>query len=506
MTMTALLGHLMEIDFAPQWKKWMASTLRQLFDATIIKNVKSDMTQLSTNLKSLARHSQMLVIWTDCDREGENIGAEVAAVCRMVNPRIVVKRALFSVIQPREVNSAWNSLVELDMLAAAAVDARTELDLRVGAIFTRFQTLRLKYRFTELQDKKVISYGPCQFPTLGFVVERFQRAQSFVEEPFWTIDVSVSKDGVEAKFKWTRDHLFDHHVALILYELCVDQPQGTITDVTAKPTSKWTPLPLNTVELQKNGSRFLKLPSDRVMQVAEALYNQGIISYPRTETDAFADGFELIPLIAKQTQDPQWGNYAAELLNGKFRKPRKGKNNDQAHPPIFPVRAAMNLQGDEKKVFDFITRRFLACCSNEAKGHSTTIKLKIAQEEFVAKGLMILERNFLDVYPFEKWTDNHIPVFQVGERVIPSALEMNEGKTSRPNLLTEADLITLMDKNGIGTDATIHEHIKMILNREYARKEGIYFHPTTLGMALVTAYDQMDIDFSLSKPFLRSMV
>eukprot|EP00842_Homolaphlyctis_polyrhiza_P006873 jgi/Hompol1/775/HPOL_002573-RA len=502
--MTALLGHLKELEFGPEWKAWRMGSLQQLFQARLINRVKPDMEDLASNLRTQARRSQMLVIWTDCDREGENIGSEVADVCREVNPNIIVKRARFSVVQPREIKQAWNNLGELDLRAAAAVDARTELDLRIGAVFTRFQTLRLQKRFHELEDKKVLSYGPCQFPTLWFVIDRYLKAKNFVPEPFWKIDVVVEKDGIKASFNWSRGHLFDQHLVLVLYEMCVDDPVGTIVNVNAKPKSKWAPLPLTTVELQKTASRSLKMSSDRVMHIAEALYNQGIISYPRTETDCFDDNFQLMPLIEKQTQDPNWGTYARELLNGKFCKPRKGKNNDQAHPPIHPVRADFTLTGEAKAVYDFVTRRFLACCSAAAKGQETIVDLDIAGERFTAKGLMILERNYLDVYPFEKWSDCNIPTFAIGERVRPSVLEMHAGQTTRPALLTEADLITLMDNSGIGTDATIHEHIKKILEREYARKENGFFFPTTLGMALVTAYEEMDIEMSLSRPLLRS--
>jgi DNA topoisomerase-3 len=121
-------------------------------------------------------------------------------------------------------------------------------------------------------------------------------------------------------------------------------------------------------------------------------------------------------------------------------------------------------------------------------------------------GLIVLERNYLDVYPFEKWSDSYLPPFQQGEQFQPTRLEMTAGKTCRPNLLTESDLIAIMDKSGIGTDATIHEHIKKILEREYANKEGDYFYPTTLGMALVKGYDEMHMNLSLSKPFLRSQM
>lgn len=351
------------------------------------------MKDLETNLRAEARMAQMLVIWTDCDLEGENIGAEVAEICRSVNPRIIIKRAKFSVIQPREIKVAWGSLIDLDMNAAYAVDARSELDLRIGAVFSRFQTLLLKNRFEGLKEQRVLSYGSCQFPTLGFVVDRYLRAENFVEEPFWGIKAAFQWDGIPVNFTWGRGVLFDHQCTLIIYESCVEAPTGTITKVLAKPTSKWAPLPLTTIEMQKALSSYMKISSDRVMIIAEKLYNEGIISYPRTETDSFAETFELKPLIEKQIQDLNWGRYAqsyvlikSRLLDGKFRIPRKGTHNDEAHPPIHPVRAAHNLAGEEQKVFEFITRRFLACCSAAASGQSTQIELKIAGEFFKASG------------------------------------------------------------------------------------------------------------------------
>jgi DNA topoisomerase-3 len=126
-------------------------------------------------------------------------------------------------------------------------------------------------------------------------------------------------------------------------------------------------------------------------------------------------------------------------LNGKFKKPRKGKNNDKAHPPIHPVRGATNLEGDDKRVFEFVTRRFLACCSNAAKGQSTNVSLDIAKEVFTTSGncfwilnqigLTVLEKNYLEVYPFESWSNSYLPEFKEGETYSPSKLEMNEGKT-----------------------------------------------------------------------------
>ena len=141
-------------------------------------------------------------------------------------------------------------------------------------------------------------------------------------------------------------------------------------------------------------------------------------------------------------------------------------------------------------------------------------------------GLVITQRNYLEVYPYDKWSSSAVPDFQVGEEFVPTVCEMRDGNTTKPNLLTEADLVGLMDKNGIGmnlrptaqfgadepvgTDATIAEHIAKVIERGYVleRQEvkTKYLSPSLLGVGLVEGFDQVGLDRSLSKPQLRAEV
>lgn len=191
------------------------------------------------------------------------------------------------------------------------------------------------------------------------------------------------------------------------------------------------------------------------------------------------------------------------MRDGEFEQPRFGTNNDKAHPPIHPTAYDSTLSGDNKRVYEFITRRFLGCCWKNAIGHETTVEVKMDTEFFDVKGLVILERNYLQVYTYDKWSGNEIPEFNEGDKFVPDSLNMEPGKTTAPKLLTESDLIGLMEKNEIGTDATIAEHIQKILDRKYVYKENQYFKPLTLGTALVLGYNQVGLEFSLSKPQLR---
>lgn len=238
------------------------------------------------------------------------------------------------------------------------------------------------------------------------------------------------------------------------------------------------------------------------MQISEKLYQQGYISYPRTETSKFPQGFDFNTLLREQGASPNWGDFANKLLQGSFKYPRAGNGDDHAHPPIHPTKSGDGLAGEEKRLYEFITRHFLACCSDDARGEQTTVEIEIAGERFHCEGLVVLEKNYLDVYPYENWHDKGIPLFQQGEQFIPDTLTMQEGATTPPKLLTEAELIALMDSNGIGTDATIATHIQTIQDRGYAILNDGVFAPTTLGIALIEGYDSMGFDFS--RPKLRS--
>ena len=380
---------------------------------------------------------------------------------------------------------------------------------------------------------QVISYGPCQFPTLGFVVERWARIQTFVKEDFWFLDMTIrlnadgsvvnnipaqgmnnvysnQQQGRAISLTWKRVRLYDRTMTLAIYDACLEAGEAVVTDVSGRPKNKWRPVPLATVELQKRASKYLRIGSEQLMQKAESLYNNGYISYPRTETEKFRPEFNHHDLIQSfHAVNGEFGNYARLLLsNNNFQTPRAGPNDDNAHPPITPAKAVNPEEiADpiERKIYSLVVKHYLACCSRDAVGRETELTLKIASEEFSAKGLMILERNWLEIYhPWEKWStgQGELPKARVGTRITPTSLMMRDGATAPPSLISEVELISVMDKNGIGTDATIAQHITTILDRGYCVKDGSQrFSPNPLGIALVEGYNSMG--HQLNKPDLR---
>lgn len=136
-----------------------------------------------------------LIIWTDCDREGENIAFEIIDVCRGIKRNIPVYRAVFSEITAASVKRALANVIQPDEFQSKAVDIRSELDLRIGAAFTRYQTMRYQKVFpSQIPDKDLVSYGSCQMPTLGFVARRFNEVEQFIPQDFWKIKCKIIID------------------------------------------------------------------------------------------------------------------------------------------------------------------------------------------------------------------------------------------------------------------------------------------------------------------------
>ncbi|KAK4336755.1 hypothetical protein RND71_043770 [Anisodus tanguticus] len=503
MIFTSVAGHLLDKDFNENNRKWFNVDPLDLFEAPIVDFVPDNFKDIKRTLEKEARTSNVLIIWTDCDREGENIGFEIIKVCSKINPRLKILRAKFSQITEQAVNNAINNLVEPDKRQSDAVEVRRELDLRIGAAFTRFQTMNLQKAVQAIsQAKSVVSYGSCQFPTLGFIVDRFLEIKKFEPQNFWFIEVIDERMDCKVSFNWKRHRLFDMNTCTALYVKVLEDPLAKVSSVVSKPTTRYRPNPMDTVQLEKLASSKLKISSKKTMTIAEKLYQKGIISYPRTETNIFPPDLKLEPLVSEQTKDNKWGTFAQRVLNDGIH-PRQGKKTDKAHPPIHPLKHVTNLENDEYKVYELIVRHFLACVSSDAIGKQMTVKININGEEFEANGLNVVHRNFLEVYIYQKWSDKELPNYIEGSSFMPQSILQQEGKTTAPALLTEADLINLMEKNGIGTDATHAEHIETIQKRFYAEmNKDRRFLPLKLGLGLVNGYTNMG--FELSKPKLRA--
>ncbi|KAK4800236.1 hypothetical protein SAY86_025601 [Trapa natans] len=504
---TSVIGHVFSVDFPAAYQDRTATDPLDLFQAQVVKSAANPKAHIPRHLSQEARGCTHLVLWLDCDREGENICFEVIECSgfTMNSRNGRVYRARFSSISEKDILKAMDNLVEPNRNEALAVDARQEIDLKVGVAFTRFQTNYFQGKYGNL-DARVISYGPCQTPTLGFCVQRYLQISTFKPEKFWTLHPYIFQNGHEVKLEWERQKLFDVNVGMMFQKLVLEDGILDVTEISEKQESKGRPVGLNTVNLLKVASSALGFGPQMAMQLAERLYTQGFISYPRTESTAYPSSFDFRGTLAALVNNPTTGSYAEKLLSEGFQKPRGGVDVGD-HPPITPVKSAKEdmLGIDAWRLYQYVCQHFLGSVSPDCKYIRTRVEFTIGGESFHCTGQRTVVEGFTYIMPWLGISEKNLPQFMKGEKLEVSKVELYEGSTSAPDYLSESELISLMEKNGIGTDASIPVHINNICERNYVQVQpGRKLVPTALGISLIRGYQCIDPDLCL--PDIRSFI
>ncbi|XP_077457856.1 DNA topoisomerase 3-beta-1 isoform X2 [Stigmatopora argus] len=510
--MTSVCGHVMSLDFIAKYNNWDKVDPAELFSqAPTEKKEVNPKLNMVKFLQMEARGCDYLVLWLDCDKEGENICFEVLdAVQPMMKSALheqTVYRAKFSSITDTDIWKAMNTLGTPNRNEALSVDARQELDLRIGCAFTRFQTKYFQGKYGNL-DSTLISFGPCQTPTLGFCVERHDKIQSFKPENYWVIQAKVFKGKDNPlTLDWNRVKVFDKEVGQMFVNLVKTSKEALVESVTKKEKAKQRPLALNTVEMLRVASSSLGMGPQHTMQIAERLYTQGYISYPRTETTHYPENFDLKGTLKQQINSRWWGEEVKNLLSAGINQPKKGVDAGD-HPPITPMRAASEIElgSDGWRLYEYITQHFIATVSPDCKYLQTTIVFNIGTEEFSCSGKTLISPGYTTFMPWQGIPlEEALPVCESGDVFTVEEIKLLEKQTGPPDYLTEAELITLMEKHGIGTDASIPVHINNVCQRNYVTVEnGRKLKPTNLGIVLVHGYYKIDAELVL--PSIRSAV
>eukprot|EP00928_Gymnodinium_smaydae_P066381 TRINITY_DN493_c0_g1_i1.p1 TRINITY_DN493_c0_g1~~TRINITY_DN493_c0_g1_i1.p1 ORF type:complete len:870 (-),score=213.50 TRINITY_DN493_c0_g1_i1:206-2782(-) len=500
---TSCAGHVYNIDFPPEFNNWDRVDPIMLFGARTIKQEANPKLQMPRHFQKEAKGCSYLVLWLDCDREGENICFEVM---QNVVPNLnslkeqQVWRAKFSSLAAVDLKKAMATLGAPNENEALSVDARQEMDLKLGCAFTRFQTKYFQGKYGDL-DSNCISYGPCQTPTLWFCVRRHDEIMGFQPESFYTVDVEVSKAGKDLPLEWQRGQVFDLPVATTFLQIVSEnEAPAKVIDITQKEDRTPRPQALNTVAMLKMASSRLGIGPAQAMSQAEHLYLSGWLTYPRTETNTYPKNFDLRGTVASQQNHPHWGAYAQELLSNGLNRAREGVDMGD-HPPITPVRAGTESQiGDGWRLYDMITRHFLATISGDCKFMRTKVKFSVNDEEFAVSGRKVIDPGFTRIMASGEMDDIYVPDFQKGETIPVRSRKIGHHKTRPPPYLSESDLLTLMEKHGIGTDASMATHIENICKRNYVTlSEGRRLVPQKLGIGLVHGYQLVDNELVIPK-------
>lgn len=506
-----LRGHLFDLDFREGLNKsWRSVDPRQLFFEKPITVVEKGSWQYLEALRELGRDAELVYLALDGDPEGESIAFEAKWVVERVNPHAEFKRPWFSTLSPGELRRAIEQARGLDRRLADKCFARMEVDLTIGAAFTRLLTLSVERAAPRsLPLGRFLSYGPCQSPVLYLVVERALQREGFKPEPFWRVLVKVSVDGSTLTLEHVAGRFKERSVAEEAYRRASQAKLGVVKELAERSMLKHPPIPLNTVELESRASRFLNIRPRAALDMAEELYRRGYISYPRTETEIYSPSINLRNILAGFTQHSVYGQLAEKLLRGPLR-PTKGARDDKAHPPIHPVRPAergelvAELGSMAWRLYDLVVRHFLATLSPPARLVRQRLTIEVGGELFEAQGTRVAELGYLEAYPFEKPDEPVLPSLAPGQLVGVEGVELKEGLTEPPPFISEAELLKAMERLHIGTDATASQHIQTNIERGYFYVEGRRCIPTSMGTALIKS--MLNIKPELVKPEVRGFI
>ena len=437
-----------------------------------------------------AKKADRLILATDPDREGEAISWHVLEVLK--NKKAVpaaVERVTFNAITKAAVTEAMARPRQLDHDLIDAYRARRALDYLVG--FTLSPVL-----WRKLPGAK--SAGRVQSVALRLVVEREREIESFVAQEYWSVAAEMEQDGrafIARLVKWKGNKIdrltIGREGDALAAKADVEAGKFTVESVETKPVTRNPPPPFTTSTLQQEAARKLGFSASHTMRIAQQLYEDGAITYMRTD-GVQMDG-SAISAARKAISDRYDGGYLPE-------KPRqyqtKAKNAQEAHEAIRPTDFARDKlgSGDHARLYDLIFKRALASQMASARMERTTVDMAdgTGQHGLRATGQVVIFPGFLSLY--EEGTDDDadddsklLPHIKSGDAPAKKSVSAEQHFTQPPPRYSEASLVKRLEELGIGRPSTYASTLQVLKDRDYVRIEKNRFFAEESGR-LVTAF------------------
>ncbi len=485
-----LSGHVVGVDFPPEYDDWRDVEPVELVDAPMVKRATKE--NIVRTLQDLAREADAAVIATDYDREGELIGKEAYELVEVVSS-IPIRRVRFSSITEREVTGAFADPDELDFDLAAAGEARQMIDLMWGAALTRFLSLS-----SGQLGNDFISVGRVQSPTLKLIVDREREIEAFDPEDYWELfaDLTGEDEGAfEAQYFFREEgreneRVWDEADANAAHERLLEASSATVAEVDRRTRTDDPPTPFNTTQFISAASS-LGHSAQKAMSVAEELYTSGFITYPRTDNTVYPEDTDPVALLETFADTGTFGEDAASLLEADEISPTRGENETTDHPPIHPtgeLPPRQDLSEDEWELYELVVRRFLATCADPATWEHLRVVAEANGCSLKANGKRLLDPGYHAVYPYSSTSENLVPDVEEGESLAVSGVRLEAKQTQPPRRRGQSRLIETMEGLGIGTKSTRHNTLQKLYDRNYI--EGDPPRPTKLAMAVVEAAER----------------
>ncbi|MFC4247462.1 DNA topoisomerase I [Natribaculum luteum] len=485
-----LSGHVVGVDFPPEYSDWRDVEPAELVDADIEKTPTKE--NIVATLRILARQAERVTIATDYDREGELIGKEAYEIVREVNEDVPIRRVRFSSITENEVQNAFAEPEELDFDLAAAGEARQIIDLIWGASLTRFLSLSAGQL-----GQDFISVGRVQSPALKLIVDREREIQAFDPDDYWEIFADLTNDDgetFESQYFYRdeddneAERVWEESAAEAAYETLSSADAATVVDVNRRTRTDSPPTPFNTTQFIRAASA-IGFSAKRAMSIAEDLYTAGYITYPRTDNTVYPDDLDPEELLDDFVGHSTLGEDAEDLLEADEIVPTEGDEETTDHPPIHPTGEIPTRGGDvtddEWKVYELVVRRFYATVADAAVWEHLKVVTEVDDRRLKANGKRLVEPGYHAVYPYYSTSENYVPAVEEGEELAVGDVELEEKETQPPRRYGQSRLIETMEDMGIGTKATRHEIVQKLYDRGYIESDPP--RPTRLAMAVVEA-------------------
>ncbi len=423
--------------------------------------VSSDKKALVTKLKSLAKNADMVWLASDEDREGEAISWHLSEELKLKPEK--TKRIVFHEITKSAIQKAIENPRSIDYNLVNAQQARRVLDRLVG------------YELSPVLWKKVkggLSAGRVQSVSVRLVVEKEREIQHFNTEASYSVNAEFTNEaGKSFKAKLPKNFGTKKEAEDFLQKNIGSAYK--VADLETKPTKKSPAAPFTTSTLQQEAARKLYLPVGITMQIAQRLYEAGLITYMRTDSVNLSND----AMSAAQAE--------IESYYGKeFSKPRnyntKSKGAQEAHEAIRPTdmsRHTVDIDRDQARLYDLIWKRTVASQMSDAQLERTNVKIEANNhnEIFTATGEVIKFEGFLKVYleghdDDEEEQEGMLPAMKVNEKLLNSYITATERFSRPPSRYTEASLVKKLEELGIGRPSTYAPTISTIINRNYVEK------------------------------------
>ncbi|MDW8095246.1 MAG: type I DNA topoisomerase, partial [Aquificaceae bacterium] len=421
----------------------------------------------------VAEKCQGIFVGTDPDREGEAIAYFVYKELEKLKKPI--SRVIFYEITKESIREAVENPTEININLVRAQFARRVLDRLIGYKLSPYLWRALR--------KQNLSVGRVQSPALRLIVEREREIQAFRKKEYYYIKAIFEKDGVEFSALW--DYRFEKPENAKPFLEKLKDAMFEVVEYTEQEERREPPPPFITSSLQSLASQKLNMSVEQVQKTAQKLYEEGYITYPRT------DSHRMNPQKAKEFMSYISKLYGEKYV-GRLRTFREKSTAQGAHECIRPTKVETPpLEGKEKELYALIFQRTLASLSSPAvllKKRALLIPLyekkKGEDIKFVAKGMELVFEGYLRIYP-EELELSKLPVLKEGEVLKPKKITLEKRQTKPPQRYTEGALVKKLEDLGIGRPSTYATIVKTLKERGYATQEKGYLKPTEIAFEVL---------------------